>query len=107
MYFCSLCIVQNVLTGCAHSHMCENVKVCCFVLYRVGGTSVLWWLYIDHRLTMNQTVALDLKEEETDGVTEIPRDHMQGLLVYATSATVFTVSRTHRKVALQSSKYPD
>ncbi|XP_062847029.1 choline transporter-like protein 1 isoform X2 [Trichomycterus rosablanca] len=61
------------------------------VLGSLGGTSVLWWLYIDHRLTMNQTVAIDLKEAETDGETEIPRDHLQGLLVYATSATVFTV----------------
>uniref|UniRef100_A0AAR2LE03 Choline transporter-like protein n=1 Tax=Pygocentrus nattereri TaxID=42514 RepID=A0AAR2LE03_PYGNA len=47
------------------------------VLGSLGGTSVLWWLYIDHRLTMNETVA--------------SKDHMQALLVYAISATVFTV----------------
>lgn len=70
--------------------MCENMKVCCVF---VGGTSVLWWLYIDHRLTRNETMATDLKEvKETDEETVTSKDHMQGLLVYATSATVFTVS---------------
>uniref|UniRef100_A0A8B9H281 Choline transporter-like protein n=1 Tax=Astyanax mexicanus TaxID=7994 RepID=A0A8B9H281_ASTMX len=53
------------------------------VLGSLGGTSVLWWLYIDHRLTMNETVVKDLKEAS--------KDHMQALLVYAISATVFTV----------------
>ncbi|XP_066523962.1 choline transporter-like protein 1 isoform X2 [Hoplias malabaricus] len=62
------------------------------VLGSLGGTSVLWWLYIDHRLTRNETVAKDLKEaKETNGETEGSKDHMQALLVYATSATVFTV----------------
>uniref|UniRef100_A0A3B4C8Z2 Choline transporter-like protein n=1 Tax=Pygocentrus nattereri TaxID=42514 RepID=A0A3B4C8Z2_PYGNA len=62
------------------------------VLGSLGGTSVLWWLYIDHRLTMNETVAKDLKEvKETNGETEASKDHMQALLVYAISATVFTV----------------
>uniref|UniRef100_A0A8B9H7T1 Choline transporter-like protein n=1 Tax=Astyanax mexicanus TaxID=7994 RepID=A0A8B9H7T1_ASTMX len=66
------------------------------VLGSLGGTSVLWWLYIDHRLTMNETVVKDLKEVketsgETNGETEASKDHMQALLVYAISATVFTV----------------
>ncbi|XP_036431643.1 choline transporter-like protein 1 isoform X2 [Colossoma macropomum] len=62
------------------------------VLGSLGGTGVLWWLYIDHRLTMNETVAKDLKEvKETNGETEASKDHMQALLVYAISATVFTV----------------
>uniref|UniRef100_A0A8B9J6I2 Choline transporter-like protein n=1 Tax=Astyanax mexicanus TaxID=7994 RepID=A0A8B9J6I2_ASTMX len=65
-------------------------------LLALGGTSVLWWLYIDHRLTMNETVVKDLKEVketsgETNGETEASKDHMQALLVYAISATVFTV----------------
>lgn len=64
----------------------------CYVF--VGGTSFLWWLYIDHRLMMNETVATDLKEaKETNDEPVAPKDHVQGLLVYATSATVFTVSR--------------
>ncbi|KAF4081187.1 hypothetical protein AMELA_G00158520 [Ameiurus melas] len=62
------------------------------VLGSLGGTSFLWWLYIDHRLTMNETLATDLKEAtETNGETVASKDHMRGLLVYATSATVFTV----------------
>ncbi|MCI4381665.1 hypothetical protein PGIGA_G00254580 [Pangasianodon gigas] len=62
------------------------------VLGSLGGTSFLWWLYIDHRLTMNETVATDLKEaKDTNEETVASKDHMQGLLVYATSATVFTV----------------
>ncbi|XP_072525016.1 choline transporter-like protein 1 isoform X1 [Salminus brasiliensis] len=62
------------------------------VLGSLGGTSVLWWLYIDHRLTMNETVVKDVKEaKETNGENEASKDHMQALLVYAISATVFTV----------------
>lgn len=45
---------------------------------------------------MNETVPKDLKEvKETNGEAEASKDHMQALLVYAISATVFTVS--HRK----------
>lgn len=72
--------------------MCENMKVCCVF---VGGTSFLWWLYIDHKLTMNETVATDLKEADEETVAS--KDHVQGLLVYATSATVFTVSQRERE----------
>uniref|UniRef100_A0A8C8J8K7 Choline transporter-like protein n=1 Tax=Oncorhynchus tshawytscha TaxID=74940 RepID=A0A8C8J8K7_ONCTS len=46
------------------------------VLGSLAGTSILWWLYIDHRLT-----------EEA----EMTRDNAQALLVYAIAATVFTV----------------
>nr|XP_055034934.1 choline transporter-like protein 1 isoform X2 [Misgurnus anguillicaudatus] len=61
------------------------------VLASLGGTSVLWWLYIDYRMTMNETMSKDLKEtEEVNGGMKTPKDHAQGLLIYAISATVFT-----------------
>ncbi|KAK1789346.1 hypothetical protein P4O66_015279 [Electrophorus voltai] len=61
-------------------------------LLALGGTSVLWWLYIDHRLTRNETLTKDLKEpKETNGEAEASKDHMQTLLVYAIAASVFTV----------------
>uniref|UniRef100_A0A8D0ACG0 Choline transporter-like protein n=1 Tax=Sander lucioperca TaxID=283035 RepID=A0A8D0ACG0_SANLU len=47
------------------------------VLGSLAGTSVLWWLYIDHRLYGNATVAI--------------ADSGQALLVYAAAATVFTM----------------
>uniref|UniRef100_A0A8C7I5D2 Choline transporter-like protein n=1 Tax=Oncorhynchus kisutch TaxID=8019 RepID=A0A8C7I5D2_ONCKI len=50
-------------------------------VFSVAGTSILWWLYIDHRLTANKTLS---KETMT-------RDNAQALLVYAIAATVFTV----------------
>uniref|UniRef100_A0A3Q3KFQ7 Choline transporter-like protein n=1 Tax=Monopterus albus TaxID=43700 RepID=A0A3Q3KFQ7_MONAL len=55
-----------------------------------AGTSVLWWLYIDHRLYGNNTatskVTKDMKEE-----VQVSRDSGQALLVYAVAATVFTI----------------
>ncbi|XP_059377885.1 choline transporter-like protein 1 isoform X1 [Carassius carassius] len=61
------------------------------VLGSLGGTSVLWWLYIDYRMTMNETMTKDLieTEEPNDGM-KTTKDHAQGLLIYAVSATVFT-----------------
>uniref|UniRef100_A0A8C1QR30 Choline transporter-like protein n=1 Tax=Cyprinus carpio TaxID=7962 RepID=A0A8C1QR30_CYPCA len=61
------------------------------VLGSLGGTSVLWWLYIDYRITMNETMTKDLRETEEpiDGI-KTTEDHAQGLLIYAVSATVFT-----------------
>ncbi|TKS65011.1 Choline transporter-like protein 1 [Collichthys lucidus] len=59
------------------------------VLGSLAGTSVLWWLYIDHRLYGNDTstkVTKEVKEEE-----EVTRDSGQALLVYAAAATVFTI----------------
>lgn len=50
----------------------------------VGGTGVLWWLYVDHRMNSNETTIA--KEEQ-----EASRDNTQALLVYAIAATVFTV----------------
>ncbi|XP_052471365.1 choline transporter-like protein 1 isoform X4 [Carassius gibelio] len=60
-------------------------------LLALGGTSVLWWLYIDYRMTMNETMTKDLieTEEPNDGM-KTTKDHAQGLLIYAVSATVFT-----------------
>lgn len=51
-----------------------------------AGTSVLWWLYIDHRLYGNDTTIKVAKEE-----AEVGRDDGQALLVYAVAATTFTV----------------
>ncbi|XP_019120735.1 choline transporter-like protein 1 isoform X2 [Larimichthys crocea] len=59
------------------------------VLGSLAGTSVLWWLYIDHRLYGNDTstkVTKEVKEE-----VEVTRDSGQALLVYAAAATVFTI----------------
>ncbi|XP_039976472.1 choline transporter-like protein 1 [Xiphias gladius] len=56
------------------------------VLGSLAGTSVLWWLYIDHRLYGNDTSSKVVKEE-----VEISRDNGQALLVYAVAATVFTI----------------
>lgn len=53
-----------------------------------AGTSVLWWLYIDHRLYGNDTASKVMKEE-----VEVSRDSGQALLVYAVAATVFTVRK--------------
>ncbi|XP_062332454.1 choline transporter-like protein 1 isoform X2 [Osmerus eperlanus] len=60
------------------------------VLGSLAGTSVLWWLYIDHRLTGNNTSTKEAKEEAREE-EEVTRDNVQGLLVYAIAATVFTV----------------
>ncbi|XP_020511175.1 choline transporter-like protein 1 isoform X3 [Labrus bergylta] len=58
------------------------------VLGSLGGTSVLWWLYIDHRLYGNDTSPKVVKEEEEE---EVRQDVGQALLVYAAAATVFTI----------------
>ncbi|XP_035017489.1 choline transporter-like protein 1 isoform X1 [Hippoglossus stenolepis] len=59
------------------------------VLGSLAGTSVLWWLYIDHRLYGNDTSPKVRKEAKEEG--EITRDSGQALLVYAVAATVFTI----------------
>ncbi|XP_068570142.1 choline transporter-like protein 1 isoform X2 [Cebidichthys violaceus] len=55
------------------------------VLGSLAGTSVLWWLYIDHRLYGNHTT----NKEKQD--VEVSRDSGQALLVYAGASTVFTI----------------
>lgn len=57
-----------------------------------AGTSVLWWLYIDHRLYGNDTSSKAAKETKEE--VEITRDSGQALLVYAVAATVFTVRKS-------------
>uniref|UniRef100_A0A3Q3W1J7 Choline transporter-like protein n=1 Tax=Mola mola TaxID=94237 RepID=A0A3Q3W1J7_MOLML len=56
----------------------------------LAGTSVLWWLYIDHRLYGNDTAAKVTKEVKED--VEVRGDSGQSLLVYAVAATVFTIT---------------
>lgn len=50
----------------------------------VGGTGVLWWLYVDHRN------ALDNNALSVFG-REVASDNVKALLVYAIGATIFTV----------------
>ncbi|XP_076594608.1 choline transporter-like protein 1 isoform X1 [Chaetodon auriga] len=59
------------------------------VLGSLAGTSVLWWLYIDHRLYGNDTTTKEMKEVKEE--VEVSRDSGQALLVYAVAATVFTI----------------
>uniref|UniRef100_A0A673AJF8 Choline transporter-like protein n=1 Tax=Sphaeramia orbicularis TaxID=375764 RepID=A0A673AJF8_9TELE len=59
------------------------------VLGSLAGTSVLWWLYIDHRLYGNDTTVKITKEVKDE--VEVRRDSGQALLVYAIAATVFTI----------------
>ncbi|NXY82193.1 CTL1 protein, partial [Alcedo cyanopectus] len=49
------------------------------ILGSLGGTGVLWWLYAKQRVSA------------TAVETQIAKDNLQALLVYAISATVFTV----------------
>ncbi|XP_030643907.1 choline transporter-like protein 1 [Chanos chanos] len=53
------------------------------VIGSLGGTGVLWWLYVDHKKAVNETLpAPEL---------EVAKDNVQALLIYAIAATVFTV----------------
>ncbi|NXT61866.1 CTL1 protein, partial [Chaetops frenatus] len=49
------------------------------ILGSLGGTGVLWWLYAKQRISAS---ALE---------TQIAKDNLQALLIYAIAATVFTV----------------
>ncbi|XP_061685786.1 choline transporter-like protein 1 isoform X2 [Syngnathoides biaculeatus] len=54
------------------------------VIGTLGGTGVLWWLYVDHRNALkNNTTSVFGKE--------VAADNVKALLVYAIGATVFTV----------------
>ncbi|KAM3612627.1 uncharacterized protein V6R79_011566 [Siganus canaliculatus] len=59
------------------------------VLGSLAGTSVLWWLYVDHRLYGNDTSTKTSREVKDE--VEVHRDSGQALLVYAVAATVFTI----------------
>ncbi|KAK1792743.1 hypothetical protein P4O66_012663, partial [Electrophorus voltai] len=53
------------------------------VLGSLGGTGVLWWLYVDHRVSANTTLpASEL---------QVAEDNQKALLIYAIAATVFTI----------------
>ncbi|KAM9792572.1 choline transporter-like protein 1 [Neosynchiropus ocellatus] len=54
------------------------------VIGTLAGTGVLWWLYVDHKMALeNKTHSVFGKEVASDNVT--------ALLIYAIVATVFTV----------------
>ncbi|XP_031646057.1 choline transporter-like protein 1 isoform X1 [Oncorhynchus kisutch] len=59
------------------------------VLGSLAGTSILWWMYIDYRLTVNKTLSKETEDAKEEA--EMSRDNAQVLLVYAIAATVFTV----------------
>lgn len=54
------------------------------IVYTPGGTGVLWWLYAKQRISPKDQV---LPEQ-----LQIAEDNLRALLIYAISATVFTVS---------------
>ncbi|KAG7225856.1 hypothetical protein INR49_014379 [Caranx melampygus] len=57
------------------------------ILGSIGGTAVLWWLYADHRIALeNNTTSAFGKE--------VAADNVKALLVYAIGATVFTVCQS-------------
>uniref|UniRef100_A0A8C2Z0Q7 Choline transporter-like protein n=1 Tax=Cyclopterus lumpus TaxID=8103 RepID=A0A8C2Z0Q7_CYCLU len=91
-------VLHRLIAGVAASKeiiigLCHFLLLCLFpvkqadgcVLLVSAGTSVLWWLYIDHRLYGNSTTN---KVQED---VELSRDSGQALLVYAGAATVFTI----------------
>lgn len=55
-----------------------------FFFLSPGGTGVLWWLYAKQRRSPKETV---IPEQ-----LQIAEDNLRALLIYAISATVFTVS---------------
>lgn len=65
------------------------------VLGSLGGTGVLWWLYIDHRLHGNDTATTTVRTRgdgnrgNSDTKEAVTKN--QALLVYAAAATVFTL----------------
>ena len=68
----------NVNTFSCASYFQNN----CFL--NQGGTGVLWWLYAKQRKSPKETV---IPEQ-----LQIAEDNLRALLIYAISATVFTVS---------------
>ncbi|KAI1887792.1 hypothetical protein AGOR_G00194010 [Albula goreensis] len=62
------------------------------VLGSLGGTGVLWWLYVDHRRkAQNATAPATTTMPLPDELKVVAQDNVQALLVYAIAATVFTV----------------
>eukprot|EP00063_Salmo_salar_P075828 XP_014050663.1 PREDICTED: choline transporter-like protein 1 [Salmo salar] len=56
------------------------------VLGSIGGTGVLWWLYVDHRTNLTDQTGTSPTPQQ-----QVATDNVQALLVYAIFATVFTV----------------
>ncbi|XP_030004378.1 choline transporter-like protein 1 [Sphaeramia orbicularis] len=54
------------------------------IVCSIGGTGVLWWLYVDHRNALNNNTPSIFGKE-------VAEDNVKALLVYAIGATVFTV----------------
>lgn len=59
-------------------------KTIVFFFLSPGGTGVLWWLYAKQRKSPKETV---IPEQ-----LQVAEDNLRALLIYAISATVFTVS---------------
>ncbi|KAL6466607.1 hypothetical protein MHYP_G00244110 [Metynnis hypsauchen] len=53
------------------------------VLGSLGGTGVLWWLYVDHRVSANSTLPVN--------ELQVAKDNEKALLIYAIAATIFTL----------------
>uniref|UniRef100_A0A8C8C216 Choline transporter-like protein n=1 Tax=Oncorhynchus tshawytscha TaxID=74940 RepID=A0A8C8C216_ONCTS len=51
-----------------------------------GGTGVLWWLYVDHRMNLTDQTGTTPTPQQ-----QLATGNVQALLVYAVIATVFTV----------------
>uniref|UniRef100_A0A8C8C1P1 Choline transporter-like protein n=1 Tax=Oncorhynchus tshawytscha TaxID=74940 RepID=A0A8C8C1P1_ONCTS len=56
------------------------------VLGSLGGTGVLWWLYVDHRMNLTDQTGTTPTPQQ-----QLATGNVQALLVYAVIATVFTV----------------
>ncbi|XP_062864344.1 choline transporter-like protein 1 [Trichomycterus rosablanca] len=52
------------------------------VLGSLGGTGALWWLYVDHRQSVNATMPAN--------ELAVAKDNEKALLIYAIAATIFT-----------------
>ncbi|KPP75934.1 choline transporter-like protein 1-like [Scleropages formosus] len=53
------------------------------VIGSLGGTCGLWWLYVDHKKSLNDTMPVN--------ELQVAKDNVSALLVYAIAATIFTV----------------
>uniref|UniRef100_A0A672PHW6 Choline transporter-like protein n=1 Tax=Sinocyclocheilus grahami TaxID=75366 RepID=A0A672PHW6_SINGR len=71
---CLLALGNHLVYTCFCNVECKY-GVCSWLFS--GGTSVLWWLYIDYRMTMNETMTKDLRE------TEEPNDERARLVFFA------------------------
>lgn len=54
------------------------------IIGSIGGTAVLWWLYVDHRNALNNNTLSVFGKE-------VASDNVKALLVYSIGATIFTV----------------